>query len=77
MFDNHKNNAGRYLQGAVYYEVMFKKSVLGNSYIPQGKVIKGSDVDYTANIPLDADGFKALQQIAHEAVEKFYQGVIK
>ncbi len=78
MFDQHKNNAGRYLQGAVFYEVIFGKSVVGNSYIPDSKILKkGSDIDYSENIPLSADDFKALQTIAHEAVEKFYPGHAK
>ncbi len=76
--DHHKKNAGRYLQAAVFYEIIFKKSVAGNSYVSDAKILKkGSDIDYSANIPLSAEDHKALQTIAHEAVAKFHPDIIK
>jgi hypothetical protein len=75
--DQHKNNAGRYLQAAVYYEVLFGKSVVGNTYRPVNKPIKDTDVDYARNIPLSDDDIKALQQIAHEAVKTFSPNSVK
>ena len=49
----HANNRGCYLGSCVFYEVLFNKSVVGNSYVPK-------DIS-----PEDA---RMLQQIAHETV---------
>jgi hypothetical protein len=51
----HANARGCYLGSAVFFEVLFGKSVVGNSYLPK---------------ELNADDVARLQQIAHETVEK-------
>lgn len=50
----HANARGCYLGSAVFYEFLFDKGVLGNSFVP--KELKPNDVLY-------------LQQIAHETVQ--------
>lgn len=53
MDGHHANTAGEYLGACVWYEVLFGKSVEGNSFVPKG---------------LDADYAKFLQTTAHHAV---------
>lgn len=50
---HHANTAGKYLGACVFYEVLFKDSVVGNRYIPKG---------------LDRDFARFLQETAHKAV---------
>jgi hypothetical protein len=54
MDGHHANTAGEYLGGCVFYEVLFKESVVGNTFAP-----KGMDPEYA----------KFLQETAHKAVE--------
>lgn len=51
----HASDAGAYLAGCVWFEVMFGQSVMGNSYVPG---------------TLDAEFALFLRRAAHEAVEK-------
>ena len=53
MDGHHANAAGEYLGACVFYETLFGKSVLGNSFVPEG--LKPEDAKY-------------LQQVAHEVV---------
>lgn len=53
MDGHHANMAGEYLGACVWYEALFGKSVLGNSFLP-----KGLDVAYA----------KFLQNVAHQVV---------
>lgn len=50
---NHANNAGRYLAGAVFYEVLFGASVVENSFVPAD--LTGAEA-------------KRLREAAHQAV---------
>ena len=50
MDGHHANMAGEYLGACVWYEVLFRKSVLGNTFVPEG---------------LDPEYAKFLQGIAH------------
>ncbi|MDY0167804.1 MAG: DUF4886 domain-containing protein [Thermoguttaceae bacterium] len=50
---HHANAAGCYLGSAVWYEVFFGRSVIGNRFVPAG---------------LDAPQVALLQQIAHQTV---------
>jgi len=50
---------GRYLLGAVWYEVLTGKSILENPYVP---------VDKETRSPIPEDELKVLKQCAHEAV---------
>jgi len=52
----HANREGQYLGACVFFEVLFGKSVVGNSFVPEGIV------------PDDA---RMLQEIAHAAVAQF------
>jgi hypothetical protein len=52
---HHANTAGQYLGACVFYEVLFKESVVGNSFVPAG--LTPEDAAY-------------LQKTAHAAVEK-------
>jgi hypothetical protein len=36
MDGHHANTAGEYLGACVFYEVIFKESVIGNSFVPKG-----------------------------------------
>lgn len=53
MDGHHANQAGEYLIGCVWYEVLFDRSVVDNTFLPQGM-----DVTYA----------KFLRQTAHDAV---------
>jgi len=53
MDGHHANLAGEYLGACVWYEVLFKESVVGNKFVPKG---------------LDAEYAKFLQETAHKAV---------
>jgi hypothetical protein len=55
MDGHHANVAGQYLGACVWYEVLFGKSAVGNSFVPK---------------ELDAEYGKFLQETAHAAVEK-------
>ena len=55
MDGHHANVAGEYLGACVWYEVLFGKSVVENSFVPPG---------------LDAADAKYLQQNAHEVVRQ-------
>ena len=55
MDGHHANLAGEYLGACVWYEVLFGKSVEGNSFLPKG---------------LDADYAKFLQGVAHRVVTR-------
>jgi len=50
---HHANLAGQYLGAAVWFEVLFGESVVGNRYVPQG---------------LDPQYARFLQETAHKAV---------
>jgi len=72
--DDHPNNLGRYLYGAVFYESLFGDTVVGNSYIPKaspGKnAAKGSDFDTALDKPATPERIRSLQNVAHEAVSE-------
>ncbi len=51
---HHAGMLGEYLGACVWYEMLFKESVVGNSFLPKG--MKQEDADY-------------LQKVAHRAVE--------
>jgi hypothetical protein len=53
MDGHHANMAGEYLGACVWHEVLFNKSAVGNSFIPNG---------------LDPEYAKFLQETAHRAV---------
>jgi hypothetical protein len=53
MDGHHANAAGEYLGACVWFEVMFKESAVGNSFVPKG--LAPEDATY-------------LQEIAHKAV---------
>jgi hypothetical protein len=55
MDGHHASVAGQYLGACVFYEVLFKESVVGNSFVPQG---------------VDRDYARFLQETAHRAVER-------
>ncbi|QNN25408.1 DUF4886 domain-containing protein [Planctomycetales bacterium ZRK34] len=55
MDGHHAGRAGEYLIGCVWYEVLFGKSVVDNSYVPGG---------------IDADYARFLRQTAHRAVSE-------
>lgn len=57
----HANNKGEYLQACVWFEFLFKKSVVGNSFVPQDVSQAECDV---------------LQQIAHRVVSHGERPVI-
>ena len=50
---HHANTAGEYLGAAVWYEFMFGRSIVGNTFVPPGMT--------AANVAI-------LQRIAHETV---------
>jgi hypothetical protein len=50
---HHASTAGEYLAGAVWYEFMFGRSVVGNPFVPPG---------------MTATNIATLQRIAHETV---------
>lgn len=52
---HHANTAGEYLGACVFYERLFEKSVVGNTFVPKG---------------LSADDAKYLRGVAHRAVEQ-------
>lgn len=54
MDGHHANAAGQYLGGCVFYEILFKESVVGNSFIPK---------------EIDPEFARYLQTVAHQAVE--------
>ena len=54
MDGHHANLAGEYLGACVFFEVLYKESVVGNSFLPKG---------------LSPEDAKYLQGIAHRAVE--------
>ena len=54
MDGHHANTAGEYLGGCVWYEMLFKESAVGNTFVP--KDLKPEDAKY-------------LQDVAHRAVE--------
>lgn len=72
--DNHPNNLGRYICGAVFYEYLFGESVVGNKHRPEGpgggKQMSQSDLDRNANKPVTEEVVAALQQIVHETLEE-------
>lgn len=53
MDGHHANMAGEYLGACVWYETLFGKSVVGNTFVPEG---------------LNADYARFLQETAHRAV---------
>jgi len=53
MDGHHANAAGEYLGACVFYEVLFKESAVGNSFLPA--TLKAEDAKY-------------LQDVAHRAV---------
>jgi len=53
MDGHHANAAGEYLGACVWYEVLFKESAVGNTFVPNG--LKPEDATY-------------LQDVAHRAV---------
>ncbi|HVE42632.1 MAG TPA: DUF4886 domain-containing protein [Planctomycetota bacterium] len=53
MDGHHANAAGEYLGACVFYEVLFKESIVGNSFLPPS---------------LKPEDAKVLQDIAHRAV---------
>jgi hypothetical protein len=55
MDGHHANMAGEYLGACVWFEVMFGKSVVDNSFVPAG---------------LDAEYAKFLRETAHRAVQE-------
>jgi hypothetical protein len=55
MDGHHANQAGEYLGGCVFYELLTETSVVGNPFVPEG---------------LDPDYARFLQQVAHETVAK-------
>lgn len=76
--DCHPNAAGRYLGGAVFYEVLFGKNVESVKYTPENRVEEleqktGAETDAKASAdePLTDTSATALRTIAHEAVEAF------
>lgn len=54
MDGHHASPAGQYLGSCVFYDVLFGKSAVGNSYYPEG---------------IDADYARFLQETAHKAAE--------
>ncbi|HYF36096.1 MAG TPA: DUF4886 domain-containing protein [Prosthecobacter sp.] len=54
MDGHHANTAGEYLGACVFYEVLFKESVIGNAFVPKG---------------LDPARAAFLQKTAHKAVQ--------
>ena len=52
---HHANTAGEYLGACVFYETLFGKSVVDNTFVPKG---------------LSADEAKYLRGVAHRAVEQ-------
>jgi hypothetical protein len=57
-------SGGQYLNACVWFEVLFGKSCIGNTFVPQA----GGTLEH----PLNAEKIAALQQIAHEAVAAVY-----
>jgi len=57
-------SGGQYLNACVWFEVLFGKSCIGNSYIPK--------VGGTLPHPLTAEKMTLIQEIAHEAVAAVY-----
>jgi hypothetical protein len=55
MDGHHANTAGEYLGACVWYEFLFGKDVVGNSFVPKG---------------LEADFAKHLQETAHRVVQE-------
>lgn len=55
MDGHHANAAGQYLGAAVWFEVLYGQSVVGNAFVPKG--VKPADVAF-------------LQRVAHETVQK-------
>jgi hypothetical protein len=55
MDGRHANQAGEYLGGCVFYEVLLGTSVVSNPFVPEG---------------LEPDYARFLRQVAHEAVGK-------
>ena len=55
MDGHHASGAGQYLAACVFYEVLFAKNVVGNTFIPQ---------------EIDRDYARFLQETAHQAVVK-------
>ncbi|WP_081891844.1 DUF4886 domain-containing protein [Verrucomicrobium sp. BvORR106] len=53
MDGHHANIAGEYLGGCCFFEVLFKQSCVGNTYVPKG---------------LSAEDARYLQEVAHKAV---------
>jgi len=72
--DDHPNNLGRYLYGAVFYESLFGDSVVGNSYVPEVSPeisdASGTDLDKKGNKPATPERIQFLQQVTHEAVSE-------
>lgn len=52
----HANDEGRYLAACVFFEVLFRESAVGNSFVPPG---------------ITSQDARLLQEIAHVAVEQF------
>jgi len=76
--DCHPNNLGRYIGGAVFYEVLFGKNVEDVNYVQEskkggggGKKKNKSDLDLDADKGLTPEGAAALRKCAHQAVEEF------
>ena len=68
---NHKEDhyhdgesGGQYLNACVFFEGLFQKSCIGNTYFPKA----GGEMQY----PLNQDKVNQLQQMAHEAVAAVY-----
>jgi uncharacterized protein DUF4886 len=59
MDGHHASTAGEYLGGCVFYEVLFGKSAVGNSFVPPG---------------LDRAYARYLQETAHQAVVNSVSG---
>ena len=57
-------SGGQYLNACVWFEVLFGKSCIGNTFAPQA----GGKLE----APMTAERIQALQQAAHEAVAALY-----
>jgi hypothetical protein len=57
-------SGGQYLNACVFFEGIFQKSCIGNTFFPEA----GGEMQY----PLNQDKVNQLQQMAHEAVAAVY-----
>jgi hypothetical protein len=57
-------SGGQYLNACVWFEVLFKKSCIGNVYVPEA----GGELEH----PITIEKVQLLQQAAHDAVAAVY-----